>query len=155
MPLSLVCPYVTSVGATAGIVETAAPFTSGGFSNIFNTPDYQSTVVNDYISALGSEYYSDYDIAGRAYPDVSAQGTSFEIMVNSIAEAVSGTSASSPVFASVIALLNDRLIAAGKPALGFLNPFLYSAQGQAALNDITTGETLFIHKKTNSFNIDG
>ena len=68
-------------------------------------------------------------------------------MVNSIAEAVSGTSASSPVFASVIALLNDRLIAAGKPALGFSNPFLYSAQGQAALNDITTGGIFFIHKK--------
>lgn len=137
--ISLVCPFVTSVGSTSGISETAAPFTSGGFSNIFNTPSFQSDAVNAYITSLGSSYYGDYDIAGRAYPDVAAQGTSFEIMVDGIAEAVSGTSASSPVFASVIALLNDRLLAAGKPTLGFLNPFLYSAKGQAALNDITTG----------------
>jgi len=36
-------------------------------------------------------------------------------------------------------LLNDELIAAGKSPLGFLNPFLYSAAGTAALTDITTG----------------
>jgi len=36
-------------------------------------------------------------------------------------------------------LLNDRLIAAGKSPLGFLNPFLYST-GASALNDITTGD---------------
>lgn len=35
---------------------------------------------------------------------------------------VFGTSCSSPIFASVIALINDRLIAAGRPVLGFLNP---------------------------------
>ena len=53
---------------------------------------------------------------------------------------VDGTSCSSPIFASVVSLLNDRLIAAGKYPLGFLNPFLYSAAGKAALTDITTGE---------------
>ena len=51
---------------------------------------------------------------------------------------VDGTSCSSPTFASVIALLNDRLIAAGKPPLGFLNPFLYST-GASAFNDVTSG----------------
>ena len=30
-------------------------------------------------------------------------------------------------------------MAAGKKSLGFLNPLIYSAQGQAAFNDITTG----------------
>ena len=38
----------------------------------------------------------------------------------------------------IIALLNDRLIAAGKSPLGFLNPFLYST-GASAFNDITSG----------------
>lgn len=51
-----------------------------------------------------------------------------------------GTSAASPVFASVIALLNDVRLRAGKPALGFLNPFLYS-KGFKALNDITAGQS--------------
>ncbi len=50
-----------------------------------------------------------------------------------------GTSCSSPIFTSVIALLNDELAQAGKPPLGFLNPFLYST-GASALNDITTGD---------------
>ena len=139
MLTALRAPSITAVGATQNIPEVAAPYSSGGFSNIFNTPSFQSDAVNAYIASLGSSYYGDYDVAGRAYPDVAAQGTSFEIMVDGIAEAVSGTSASSPVFASVIALLNDRLLAAGKPTLGFLNPFLYSSKGQAALNDITTG----------------
>jgi tripeptidyl-peptidase I len=40
--------------------------------------------------------------------------------------AVAGTSCSSPIFASVIGLLNDRLLTAGKAPLGFLNPWLYS-----------------------------
>ena len=52
---------------------------------------------------------------------------------------VGGTSASSPIVASVIALLNDELAGRGRPPLGFLNPFLYSA-GASALNDITRGE---------------
>jgi hypothetical protein len=30
-------------------------------------------------------------------------------------------------------------VAAGKKSLGFLNPLIYSAQGQAAFTDITTG----------------
>ncbi|KAJ7708222.1 hypothetical protein B0H17DRAFT_917470, partial [Mycena rosella] len=33
---------------------------------------------------------------------------------------------STPIFASIISLLNDQLIAAGKPPLEFLNPWLYA-----------------------------
>ena len=129
-----------------GTQSQSRPFTihRGGFSNIFDIPEYQSSAVRTYIGTLGSEYYGNYDSAGRAYPDVAAQGIAFEIVVDGITEAVSGTSASSPVFASIVALLNDRLLAAGKPTLGFLNPFLYSATGQAALNDITTGKSIYI-----------
>lgn len=49
-----------------------------------------------------------------------------------------GTSAASPVVAAVIALLNDARFRAGKPSMGFLNPWLYSS-GYTALNDITLG----------------
>jgi tripeptidyl-peptidase-1 len=38
---------------------------------------------------------------------------------------VGGTSASTPVVAGAIALLNDELLAAGKPPMGFLNPWIY------------------------------
>lgn len=35
-------------------------------------------------------------------------------------------------------MLNDARISAGKPPLGFLNPWLYG-KGYAGLNDITSG----------------
>ena len=130
---------MTSVGATTGITETAATFSSGGFSNYFATPSYQTSVVSSYLTALGTTNSGKFNRTGRAFPDVSAQGENVEIVVGGSTGTVAGTSCSSPIFASVIALLNDQLVAAGKSPLGFLNPFLYSAAGQAALNDVTTG----------------
>lgn len=72
--------------------------------------------------------------------DVAAIGFNVPIISNGTADPtlVDGTSCSSPIFASVIALLNDELIAAGRPPLGFLNPWLYS-NATTAFNDITTG----------------
>jgi tripeptidyl-peptidase-1 len=40
--------------------------------------------------------------------------------------------------AAIISLVNDALIADGKPALGFLNPWLYS-EGFKSFTDITVG----------------
>ena len=51
---------------------------------------------------------------------------------------IGGTSAASPTFAGIVALLNDARIAAGKPPLGFLNPLIYS-KATHAFNDITIG----------------
>jgi tripeptidyl-peptidase-1 len=49
------CPYLTSVGATTGInPEKAALFSSGGFSNYFGIPSYQSKAVKSYITGLGT-----------------------------------------------------------------------------------------------------
>ncbi|KAI0738100.1 family S53 protease [Daedaleopsis nitida] len=133
------CPFMTTVGATHGISpETAANFSSGGFSNYFDIPDYQADAVSGYLSALGSTNSGKYNATGRGFPDVSAQGVQYEIVLGGKVGGVSGTSASSPLFASVISLVNDRLIAVGKSPLGFLNPFLYST-GADALNDITSG----------------
>ena len=131
---------MTSVGATQGInPETAADFSSGGFSNYFGIPSYQTSAVSSYLSALGSTNSGRYDASGRGFPDVAAQGVDYEVVVDGSLEGVSGTSCASPTFASVVSLLNDRLAAAGKSPLGFLNPFLYSDAGKAALNDVTSG----------------
>ncbi|KAI1786417.1 family S53 protease, partial [Ganoderma leucocontextum] len=132
------CPFVTTVGAAKGVPETAAGLSAGGFSNIFSAPAYQTPAVSRYLTSLGSTYKGMFNNSGRAYPDVAAQGVAYEVIVGGKGHAVDGTSASSPVFASIISLLNDRLIAKGKSPLGFLNPFLYST-GASALNDITSG----------------
>ena len=134
---------MTSVGATQGINETAANFgfgayPSGGFSNIFARPSYQTLAVSSYLSFLGDTYEGLYNATGRGFPDVSSQGANFMIILYTVPWFIDGTSAASPTFASVIALLNDELVAAGKSTLGFINPLLYGAP-LGTLNDITTG----------------
>ncbi|RPD75592.1 family S53 protease-like protein [Lentinus tigrinus ALCF2SS1-7] len=133
-------PYVTSVGATQRFrPEVAAPFSSGGFSNVFARPDYQVSQVESYLKALGDTNTGLFNASGRAYPDVSFQGVDFPIVQDGQLNVLDGTSASSPGFASMVALINDQLLNAGKPPLGFLNPFLYSQAAAGAFNDITSG----------------
>ncbi|KAJ7300632.1 hypothetical protein DFH08DRAFT_652755, partial [Mycena albidolilacea] len=57
-----------------------------------------------------------------ALPDVPARHQGWVVQDGDTNLEAEGTSMASPVFASVIALLNNELIAAGKPALGLLNP---------------------------------
>ncbi|KAI0046357.1 family S53 protease [Auriscalpium vulgare] len=134
------CPFMTSVGATQNVnPETAASFSSGGFSNYFVTPSYQTAAKDAFIAKLGGTNSGKFNTSGRGFPDVAAIGTDVMIVSGGQTGPVDGTSCSSPIFASVVSLLNDRLIGAGKPVLGFLNPFLYSTAGKAALNDITSG----------------
>ncbi|KAF9269853.1 family S53 protease [Marasmius fiardii PR-910] len=124
------CPYITAVGSTnpgsSPGEEVASDFSSGGFSNFFARPSYQDSAVNAYLQAIGSDNAGKYNASNRGYPDVSARGITVQIVNAGSTILVRGTSCSTPIFASVIALVNDRLIAAGKPVLGFLNPFLYA-----------------------------
>ncbi|KAJ7714715.1 family S53 protease-like protein, partial [Mycena olivaceomarginata] len=110
------CPWVTAVGATVGIPEKAANFSGGGFSVFFPTPEYQKTAVSGFLHALPRNFSGTFNKTGRAIPDVAMQGFNYEIVNNNVTMAVTGTSASTPAFASIIALINDRLIAAGKPS---------------------------------------
>lgn len=133
------CPFVTAVGATQNVgPEQAASFSGGGFSDYFAQPSYQSGDVDAWIAAHGTPFAAYYNAAGRAYPDVSAQGVDFLVVSAGVTEPVDGTSAASPTFASVVALLNAARVQSGRPPLGFLNPWLY-AQGYQGLKDIVTG----------------
>ena len=53
-----------------------------------------------------------------------------------------GTSASAPVFAGMITLINEALLEQGKPVLGFLNPMLYkmSSKEPKTFIDVTQGD---------------
>lgn len=138
------CPWVTAVGGTQGFEpETAVSrFGSGaGFSNYFGMPSYQVGAVEGYLDKIGDLYVGLYNRSGRGYPDVAAQGNHDVIVWAGNVTTIGGTSASSPAFAAVIALVNDALIAAGKPTLGFLNPWIYSG-AYSALNDITSGSSI-------------
>ncbi|KAF8897766.1 tripeptidyl peptidase A [Infundibulicybe gibba] len=135
------CPFVTAVGGTAGVPEAAVSrfFSGGGFSNYFKRPAYQDKVVQAYLNALPKGTYSGlFNPAGRAFPDVAAQGDRFRIFVGGQAFLIGGTSASSPAFTGIVALLNDARLAKGQSPLGFLNPLLYS-KAASGFNDITIG----------------
>ncbi len=130
---------MTSVGATEGLnPEVAAPFSSGGFSEVFPRPAYQDVVVGKYLDSLGDRYQCRYNPSGRAYPDVSAHGVDFAVKLGDHELSSLGTSAAAPTFASIVALLNDRLLDAGEKPLGFLNPLLYATL-RDAFTDITSG----------------
>ena len=134
------CPYVTTVGATHQVKpEVVASFSGGGFSNYFAQPSYQKTAVAGYIKALNGQFSKYYNASGRAYPDVAAQGVNFLVVDKGTTEPVSGTSASSPTFAAIIALLNSARASSGLAPLGFLNPLVYN--NTAAFNDITSGSS--------------
>ncbi|CAK5279224.1 unnamed protein product, partial [Mycena citricolor] len=131
------CPFLTSVGSTIGLPETAANFTSGGFSDVFQSPAYQTTQVASFLKTVPSDFKGIFNRTGRGFPDVAVQGYNFELIISGALESISGSSASSPTFAAIVALVNDRLLAAGKPVLGFLNPFLYA--NPQMFTDIDTG----------------
>ncbi|KAN0101851.1 putative Tripeptidyl-peptidase SED2 [Hyaloscypha variabilis] len=150
------CPYVTTVGATEQFEPEVAAwrpdgigpdgknhpyYASGsGFSYYFERPWYQDGVVDTYVENLKGLHAGLYNTNGRGYPDISAQGLYFALVWNQTFSSTSGTSASTPLAASIISLVNDDLIASGKAPLGFLNPWLYS-KGYKGFKDVTGGNT--------------
>ena len=133
------CPYVTSVGGTHGVSpEQAISFSSGGFSDTWARPAWQNTAVTAYLKQLGSKWDGLYNKTGRGFPDVAAQSSNFHVIDKQSEAQLSGTSASAPTFAGIVALLNSNRLLAGKKPLGFLNPWIYSA-GYKGLVDITAG----------------
>lgn len=144
--------YVTAVGATQGpeidatekvcSASTGGVITSGGgFSTKYAMPAYQTSAVNGYFAGLtaGQTPVTGYVSGNRAYPDISLAGYNYEVVVGGKTYAVSGTSASSPVSAGMISLINAARLAAGKSALGFINQALYQA-GTSITYDVVGGE---------------
>ncbi|KAI0737078.1 subtilisin-like protein [Daedaleopsis nitida] len=143
------CPFVTAVGATSvapgnSVNDTevaTTDFPSGaGFSNNFPRPAWQDAQVTNYLENFAPDYdASIFNRSGRAYPDVAANGWPLIIAENGNFVRSGGTSASAPIFAAVIAAVNDARIAQGKSPVGFINPALYSASFADAFNDVMIG----------------
>jgi tripeptidyl-peptidase-1 len=152
------CPYVTSVGGTVGVApERAASFSSGGFSEIWERPKWQHAAVQGYLKQMRGKWTKPllYNPNGRGFPDVSAQGYHFHVFDKGSDRLISGTSASSPTMAGIIALINGARVSKGQPPLGWLNPFIYSHDAKDGWTDITnggstgcTGENKYSHLPT-------
>jgi tripeptidyl-peptidase-1 len=148
-------PYVTAVGGTNFAVksvigeESAWSCGGGGFSDEFDTPSWQQSVVTSYLAAANAAGVLPastlYNAGGRGYPDVSALGGQTNpycvaVKGGSSFGGVAGTSASCPVVAGIITQLNNVRLAAGKSSLGWLNQWIYSQAGPAGcFNDVNDG----------------
>ena len=115
--------------------------TGGGFA-IFNEtrPAWQTTAVENYLKSSAKRPRV-FQHNGRGYPDVAAVGHNCPTVMGGQLMGVDGTSCSSPIFAALVALLNDHQKMNGKPNLGFLNPVLYKmwADNNQTFHDITKG----------------
>ncbi|RPD65197.1 family S53 protease-like protein [Lentinus tigrinus ALCF2SS1-7] len=135
------CPYITAVGGTSGYYpQVGWTGSSGGFSNYFARPPYQEAAVSTYLHKISHHdpNAGRYNASGRAIPDVAVKADNYTVYDAGYWAQVYGTSAACPVFASIVTLLNDRLVSAGRHRLGFLNPWLY-AKGAGAFADIAAG----------------
>jgi tripeptidyl-peptidase-1 len=151
------CPYVTAVGATQVVEGTdiaralaarAQPeetlakvaFSGGGFSNVFALPDYQAETVKEWFSehppAYGSDRFNNSQKT-RGFPDISANGANYAFAVNAEWSLTYGTSASAPVLGSILTLINQERLKAGKSSIGFINPTAYAHP--EVFNDVTVG----------------
>ncbi|EJT78142.1 hypothetical protein GGTG_03244 [Gaeumannomyces tritici R3-111a-1] len=140
------CPYVTAVGATSneGPPVSAAQYSAGGFSRYFAMPAWQAAAAGPYARAaaeMGGPTPDMFDAGGRATPDISAVGSQFVIRRAGADVGVQGTSASTPVLAAMVALVNDARLRAGKNSTGWLNPALYSDRMRDAIVDVTEGRS--------------
>ncbi len=130
----LVASGTTITGETVWNENPSSSATGGGVSDFFGIPAYQSAAgVNPVSKNPGGRQ-------GRGVPDVAGDAdpvTGYAVRVDGQEFVIGGTSAVAPLWAGLIALLNQRL---GHKA-GFLNPILYSkaAAGANPLNDITAG----------------
>jgi tripeptidyl-peptidase-1 len=73
----------------------------------------------------------------RGYPDVSANGVQILLISDGEYNYEAGTSAATPIFVSIITLINQERIKTNKSPVGFLNPVIYRNPG--AFNDIVKG----------------
>ena len=105
--------------------------TGGGVSEIFPLPSYQSA---GYVPVSVNRSH----FQGRGVPDVAGDAdpnTGYDTTVDGESSVVGGTSAVAPLWAALIALLNQQL---GKP-IGFLNPLIYASGEGPDFRDITSG----------------
>lgn len=126
---------VSYTGGASEVVwnnDSASSATGGGVSDMFPLPDWQANAGVPPSSGSGGN-------SGRGVPDIAANAdpqTGYQCRVDGEDVVIGGTSAVAPLWAALIARLNQAL---GMP-VGFANPILYQLGDQSgAFHDIVQG----------------
>jgi kumamolisin len=118
----------------------------GGVSGAFPPPPYQQQAnVPVSLNPQGAQ--------GRGVPDVTGDGdpdTGYNILVDGQPEQVGGTSAVAPLWAALIALINQKL----NGRVGFVNSQLYALANSGAFHDITVGNNRVSFQQFNNIGYD-
>jgi kumamolisin len=137
-------PYVLACGGTKLAVangkissevvwnEGTMSATGGGISSAFARPSYQSGVHVSPPPGSGT-------FAGRGVPDVAGDAdpeTGYEVRVDGQQFVIGGTSAVAPLWAGLVALINQKL---GAHPVGYLNPLLYGSLAGKVTRDVKQG----------------
>ncbi len=111
--------------------------TGGGVSDTFDKPAWQAQANVPPSANAGGR-------VGRGVPDVCGNAdpqTGYAVRVDGVDQVIGGTSAVAPLWAGLIAVLNQHL---GQP-VGYLNPLLYTRFSNGVLRDITQGSNGAYH----------
>jgi kumamolisin len=103
--------------------------TGGGVSELFALPSFQRNV-NVPTAPNGFVGRGVPDVAGDADPE-----TGYTVVVDGQQTVIGGTSAVAPLWAGLLARINQALGA----NVGYVNPLLYSTNAEATFHDITSG----------------
>jgi kumamolisin len=150
-------PYVTAVGGTNLALDQGNEIVSSGVWNDTAYVPASALEADPSLRAGGTggtstltprPWFQDVvsESPYRTVPDVSmfADELPGYLLYTDGWTSVGGTSAAAPLFAGVVALLDQRASATGQPALGFVAPLMYElgAAGSSALYDITIGDNI-------------
>ena len=137
-------PYVLACGGTKLVAQNhkvvsevvwhaaSDSATGGGVSEFFPLPDYQKNAKVP-VSLNSSKF------KGRGVPDVAGNAdpaTGYKVLVDGQQLVIGGTSAVAPLYAGLIALLNQQK---GK-TVGYINPAIYATAGLC--RDIVSGNNV-------------
>jgi kumamolisin len=135
-------PYALAVGGTTvvnmaplqpdivwfegdGLRNDQGGSTGGGVSAVFPLPSWQSNINIPSVNAGAG--------TGRVVPDLAANAdwnaSPYLLVVDGQAGPNGGTSAASPLVASLLTLINANRAAASQPRVGYITPVLYQASG--------------------------
>ena len=149
-------PYVTAVGGTLVILNSSGGYGreaawgepieqwggSGGLSEYFAMPSWQQ----------GPGVQNRYSNGSRETPDISANAdaqSGWDVFAQGGEAVVGGTSAATPFYAAVGALIDQDLKKQGLPLIGFADPALYTfgqnpaGPPQIPYHDVTQGTNLY------------